>query len=67
SHGIVNPNIYLVSARTALAARLIKNNYKPTSRQERYLYEFKESCEEFDELHLSKYASLSKSGHDKIN
>ncbi|MEI0798997.1 dynamin family protein [Brachyspira intermedia] len=67
SHGIVKPNIYLVSAQTALITRLIKNNYPVTKKQNREFETAKELFEEFEELHLSKYAALSKSGHDKID
>ena len=67
SHKIENPNIYLVSAHTALITRLIKNNYGISRKQKGDFETIKSLFEEFDELHLSKYAALSKSGHDKIN
>ena len=63
SHGIVNPNIYFISAQAALITRLIKNNYE-LSRKYKVI---KSLFEEYEDYHLSKYASLSKSGHDKIN
>ncbi|WP_020005354.1 dynamin family protein [Brachyspira innocens] len=67
SHGIVNPNIYLVSAQTALITKLKKKNDKLSIKQEGDFEIIKSLFEEFDELHLSKYASLSNRGHDKIN
>ena len=67
SHEIVDPNIYFISAKAALITRLIKNNYPVTKKQNREFEAAKELFEEFEELHLSKYASLSKRGHDKIN
>ena len=64
-HGIENPNIYLASSETAKVIRLHKNRYE-LSRKQRQTYSGLDLFIEEEELHLEKYAPLSKLGRDKI-
>lgn len=64
-HGIENPNIYLASSEMAKVIRLHKNNYE-LSRKQKQTYNNLELFVEDEELHLEKYAPLSKMGKNKL-
>ena len=66
SHGIENPNIYLASSETAKVIRLHKNRYE-LSRKQRQTYSGLDLFIDEEELHLEKYAPLSRLGKDKVS
>lgn len=65
THDIENPNIYLVSSEIAKVIRLKKNRYE-LSRKQKQTYSSLELFIEEEELHLEKYAPLSKVGKEKL-
>lgn len=65
THDIENPNIYLASSEIAKVIRLKKNRYE-LSRKQKQTYSSLELFIEEEELHLEKYAPLSKVGKDKL-
>ena len=64
-HGIENPNIYLASSETAKVIRLSKNKFE-LSRKQRQTYNGLDLFIDEEELHLEKYAPLSRLGKDKV-
>ncbi|MEI0559443.1 dynamin family protein [Brachyspira intermedia] len=64
-HGIKNPNIYLASSETAKVIRLHKNFYE-LSRKQRQTYSGLDLFIDEEELHLEKYAPLSRLGKNKL-
>ena len=66
THDIENPNIYLASSEIAKIIRLKKNQYE-LSRKQKQTYSSLELFIEEEELHLEKYATLSKVGKEKLN
>lgn len=65
THDIENPNIYLASSEIAKVIRLKKNRYE-LSRKQKQTYSSLELFIEEEELHLEKYAPLSKVGKEKL-
>lgn len=64
-HGIENPNIYLASSEMAKVIRLNKNKYELSKKQKQTYYGLGLFIED-EELHLEKYAPLSKIGNMKL-
>lgn len=65
SHDIENPNIYLASSEIAKVIRLNKNRYE-LSRKQKQTYGSLQLFIDEEELHLEKYAPLSKVGKMKL-
>lgn len=64
-HNIENPNIYLASSEIAKLIKL-KKNPSELSEKEKKTYSYLELFIEEEELHLEKYAPLSKVGKEKL-